>query len=189
MPFTIDYELELPSEGAENTGQSINTNMQKIEEGRTHRIVLGEDMDETEVGYVKSDGEAYKARADSLTTARAVGFLRESGLEGADAFFKCNGRVVNAGWSLTVGDAVWLSPVTAGTITQTKPSSPDIPIFLGIAVAIDTVWIIGLSPFLATGSGSGVTDHGNLSGLGDDDHTQYLHVDGRRGIDMGSWNP
>lgn len=31
-------------------------------------------------------------------------------------------------------------------------------------------------------SGGGVTDHGELSGLSDDDHTQYLHTDGRRGL-------
>jgi len=38
-------------------------------------------------------------------------------------------------------------------------------------------------------SGSGVTDHGALTGLTDDDHTQYLLVDGSRemsgGLDMG----
>ncbi|RLI52469.1 MAG: hypothetical protein DRO87_13165, partial [Candidatus Thorarchaeota archaeon] len=29
---------------------------------------------------------------------------------------------------------------------------------------------------------TGVTDHGNLTGLGDDDHTQYILVDGTRGF-------
>ena len=32
----------------------------------------------------------------------------------------------------------------------------------------------------ATAAGGGVTDHGNLTGLGDDDHTQYLLADGTR---------
>lgn len=40
--------------------------------------------------------------------------------------------------------------------------------------------------------GGGVTDHGNLSGLADDDHTQYLLVDGTRvmasGLDMGGYS-
>ncbi len=31
-------------------------------------------------------------------------------------------------------------------------------------------------------SGSGETDHGNLTGLGDDDHTQYILTDGSRGF-------
>ena len=35
---------------------------------------------------------------------------------------------------------------------------------------------------IATLSGSIVLDHGNLSGLGDDDHTQYVLVDGSRGF-------
>ncbi len=39
----------------------------------------------------------------------------------------------------------------------------------------------------ATGSGDGVSDHGNLSGLGDDDHTQYLLADGTRNLG-GNWN-
>lgn len=33
---------------------------------------------------------------------------------------------------------------------------------------------------LKGGGGGGVTDHGALSGLGDDDHTQYVRVDGTR---------
>ena len=42
------------------------------------------------------------------------------------------------------------------------------------------------------GLGTIITDHGNLSGLGDDDHTQYLLVDGTRAmsgsLDMGTNN-
>ncbi len=34
---------------------------------------------------------------------------------------------------------------------------------------------------LAGGGGAGVTDHGALTGLGDDDHTQYALADGTRG--------
>ena len=34
---------------------------------------------------------------------------------------------------------------------------------------------------LGGGSGSGVTDHGALSGLADDDHSQYALADGSRG--------
>ena len=35
---------------------------------------------------------------------------------------------------------------------------------------------------IATLSGSIILDHGNLTGLGDDDHTQYILVDGSRGF-------
>jgi hypothetical protein len=42
---------------------------------------------------------------------------------------------------------------------------------------------------VATGGGSGVavTDHGELSGLADDDHTQYLLADGTRAL-AGAWD-
>jgi len=36
--------------------------------------------------------------------------------------------------------------------------------------------------YLVGGGGGGVTDHGALTGLGDDDHTQYLKVDGTRAL-------
>lgn len=39
--------------------------------------------------------------------------------------------------------------------------------------------VIGQRPPASTGSG--VTDHGALTGLGDDDHTQYALADGTRG--------
>lgn len=40
---------------------------------------------------------------------------------------------------------------------------------------------------LATVSGGIVQDHGGLTGLGDDDHPQYLRVDGTRGL-SGDWD-
>lgn len=43
------------------------------------------------------------------------------------------------------------------------------------------------STFDTVFTGSGVTDHGNLAGLTDDDHTQYLLTDGSRAL-TGDWN-
>lgn len=49
----------------------------------------------------------------------------------------------------------------------------------------------GLNKLVAPGGGSGVTDHGALTGLADDDHTQYLLAAGSRGLsanwDAGSY--
>ena len=42
---------------------------------------------------------------------------------------------------------------------------------------------IFLSVFETTFTTSLATDHGNLSGLSDDDHTQYLLADGTRDLD------
>jgi len=41
-------------------------------------------------------------------------------------------------------------------------------------------YIKALNDFVASGGGGGVTDHGALTGLGDDDHTQYILVAGTR---------
>jgi hypothetical protein len=50
--------------------------------------------------------------------------------------------------------------------------------------------IRGLFPATTASGGTGITDHGALSGLADDDHTQYLLVDGTRAmtgaLDMGT---
>jgi len=43
------------------------------------------------------------------------------------------------------------------------------------------------SVYTATFTGTGVTDHGNLAGLSDDDHSQYLFTDGTRQL-TGEWN-
>jgi hypothetical protein len=54
------------------------------------------------------------------------------------------------------------------------------------ANASDGLWIkatgTGNTGWVQAGAGGGVTDHGALTGLGDDDHTQYLRVDGTRPI-------
>lgn len=48
----------------------------------------------------------------------------------------------------------------------------------------------GTFPSGSPGGGPGITDHGDLAGLGDDDHTQYLLIDGTRAmsgeLDMGN---
>ena len=48
----------------------------------------------------------------------------------------------------------------------------------------------GLVPSVSPGGGPGLTDHGDLAGLTDDDHAQYLLVDGTRAmtgeLDMGT---
>jgi len=44
-------------------------------------------------------------------------------------------------------------------------------------------YTVNLATDPGQGGGSGVTDHGALTGLADDDHTQYFHIDGRRRAD------
>lgn len=77
-------------------------------------------------------------------------------------------------WLARVGRAVQRSGATADRPDKgTWPGQPyfdtdlDAPVWRNAA---NTGWVEGM-----TGSGGGVTDHGALTGLGDDDHTQYLN--------------
>ena len=151
--FTDDYDLEEPSEGASGGGESINDNSNKIEKGRTMKLTLGEDFaNEGLLGYIKNDGEAWLAKADAIGTARAIGFITASGLDGAERYFRNNGFIEYGSWTLTVGDGYWLSDSVAGGITNVKPT---IAIFVGVARTTTKIQIIGLSPFdNATGSGA-----------------------------------
>lgn len=55
-----------------------------------------------------------------------------------------------------------------------------------------TVTASGNGAIITISGSGGITDHGALSGLADDDHTQYLHVSGARAmagnLNMGSFN-
>ncbi len=73
---------------------------------------------------------------------------------------------------------------------QTATPPPDIPGLLSaystligkIIVQKSSTTLYSVeSPFVDRFTSSGVTDHGNLAGLGDDDHSQYLLLAGRSG--------
>ena len=99
--------------------------------------------------------------------------------EGAD------GREIELGTSLThirwryVGEVVWTNLIALSSLTgPTGPAGQGVPTggTAGQVLAkidstnYNTQWVD------QTGGGGGVTDHGALTGLGDDDHTQYLNT-------------
>jgi len=154
MPFTDDYDLELPSDGVKNTGTSINANTQKIADGRTAKETLGEAINEHEVGAIDTaTGKIILADASVVGTTYVIGFCTQDGILDDERHFKNSGFVDNAGWALSRGP-VYLSD-TAGDVSNTPGT---IPIFLGIAVSATKIRIIGLSGVnLGTGAG-GQTD-------------------------------
>jgi hypothetical protein len=81
-----------------------------------------------------------------------------------------------------MADASWKPPVaTANDLPTTGNNDGD----LRIVLDKDTVytWDAGTSSWKVIGaSGSGISDHGTLKGLADDDHTQYLRTDGARAL-------
>jgi len=76
------------------------------------------------------------------------------------------------------GDISFRQIEGSGTVEYVKQSNE------WVAVAssgeMPPVRIIGGTRGSAVGTGSGITSHGDLSGLGDDDHTIYILVDGTR---------
>ena len=78
------------------------------------------------------------------------------------------------------GDISFRKVEGSGTVEYVKENND------WVAVAssgeMPAVRIVGGSGGSSTSTGSGVTDHGALNGLNDDDHTQYLLIDGTRAM-------
>lgn len=128
MPFTADMNLEKPSDGAANAGQSINDNADKLEL-RTKGVTFGEAVDQGDyICIAWADGKGYKAEADTDSTKYAVGpALAAYGAED-EGFVVTEGRQSCANWTFTHNGAVYLSDATPGRVTQTKPAKA---VFLG----------------------------------------------------------
>ena len=79
---------------------------------------------------------ALRAKADvESTSSKTFGFVVADILNNADGFVACNGTLHDLDTSaFTAGDALWLSPTTAGGWTTTIPSEPDHSVFLGYVV-------------------------------------------------------
>lgn len=88
-------------------------------------LTAGESFAFGEVGYIKSDGKVWKAKADAATTMPvryvALGAISAD----ASGTFLRSGIVRNDAWNWTVGGEsglIYASAATAGAMTQTAPS-------------------------------------------------------------------
>jgi hypothetical protein len=129
--------------------------------------------------YISAIDTVTLALATTEPTSRVVGFVRSK-----PSTITCyiEHYLLKTGLSgLTAGDPVYLTDAgafgaAAGTVSKT----------IGYAIDTDEA-LLSASP--APGGGAG--DHGALSGLADDDHTQYLLASGTRALsaawDAGSW--
>jgi len=74
-----------------------------------------------------ADGRLWKAKADAVGTMAAVGVIVVGGDATDSVTYIDNGYIRNDSWDWTVGSStggkVYVSPVTAGLITQTAPST------------------------------------------------------------------
>lgn len=87
------------------------------------------------------------------------------------------------------GDYTLANATEASAPGTLPPQFEDHAILIGkiIIKKSDASFTDTSSPFTSTITLSGVTDHGELSGLSDDDHTQYLLADGSRAL-AGAWD-
>jgi hypothetical protein len=88
--------------------------------------IAGESLAFGDVVYQKAtDGKLYKAKADAVGTMAAAGITVVGGT-GTVSYID-NGYIRNDAWSWTVGSSaggkVYVSPATAGLITQTAPNT------------------------------------------------------------------
>lgn len=113
-----------------------------------------------------------KEAAKKLATAQANKFGAKATAVNAgavgSAFVSIDGGLAPA--SLPDGTTGEIAVVNSGRLANAKYSTQ----------AGGTTIVTTRSTSGSTGTGTGVTDHGALTGLGDDDHTQYLLANGAR---------
>ena len=82
------------------------------------------------------------------------------------------------------GDHVKIGDAEAETIPNTRPQGLDNAVFLGRFIFLKNASTVSIieSAFDTLFALTGITDHGNLAGLLDDDHPLYPLVDGTRGF-------
>lgn len=99
-------------------------------------IRAGESININDPVYISNDGTIVTAKADSFLTSRVVGVALSGGVAGDTIYVYNGGKVDGAsldGGPLTPGQPVYLSPNTAGAVTATPPTPPNILVELGIA--------------------------------------------------------
>lgn len=100
----------------------------------------GEALAQGDIVYMKVDGKVWKAKADADLTSVALGLASTAVSADASVNIILLGELTYSTWSLTIGEQLWLSPTTAGGLTDSPPSTTDqyiVPI--GVAIATDTL--------------------------------------------------
>ena len=158
--------------------------------------VTGDTIPASRAVYASGSSEGVptiaKARANNLATMPCVGVTLESIANNAFGRVMQVGLVENIDTSaFAAGNVLYVSSTVAGILVATPPLYPNIRQEIGTILvsdaAVGSVQVVARSMF-----NEGILDHGGLLGVADDDHTQYLLVDGTRAmtgdLDVGSAN-
>lgn len=140
MVDTTKYELaEIPSD---TTGWNgiVTTNNEKIDD-YLHTYLLctvGESVSAYEAGYFETDEKYYLAQANIKKQPAICLFIEDADADQENVRGQRIGPITNAGWSWSVGKAVYLSTATPGALTQTKPAE-NVRQAVGLAIAATTI--------------------------------------------------
>jgi len=116
--------------------------------GTTIKKVAGESLSIGDVVYYKADGKAYKAKADSETTMIATGVAAADAEADEDITILVEGLIRSSSkFSFTTGGQasssaalVYVSDITAGGATQTRPTtSTHLVQLIGYAISDDVL--------------------------------------------------
>jgi ATP-dependent protease ClpP protease subunit len=141
--MTDIYDLHEIDYSVQGWDTILATDMQILDAVIPARIIvtLGETVSAYDALMIKSDGKAYKAKADG-TLQPALGLALESGDATDEIRMYIMGGVVNASWTWTIGGAIYLSTATAGALTQSKPVA-NVQV-IGIAVSATKLLLTSL---------------------------------------------
>lgn len=123
---TDKYDLHTIDYSVEGWDAILATDMEKIDAMIPTRIIvtLGETVTPYQALYLKvADSKWYKAQADGAKQP-CFGLAVEGGVLNGQIRIHRMGEITNAGWAWTdIGKPIYLSPTTAGALTQTKPAA------------------------------------------------------------------
>ncbi len=95
-----------------------------------------------QVVYLHTDGKWYPARANAeATSAGDIAIALDTAAANGTGRVLQLGYVANSAWTLTPGGAVYISPATAGALTQTKPSTGNVVRAIGYATSATAIHI------------------------------------------------
>jgi len=85
--------------------------------------LAGENLVAKNVVYASATGTALKALADAVATSYVIGISTATTLSGVASAIQVYGIVDITGWGLTPGAIQYLSPTTAGLLTETPTTT------------------------------------------------------------------
>lgn len=145
MPYTTHWNLPLLPTGAVDWMALINDLVNKLEAGRTLKLVAHESLAKGKPFYVDGAGKARLA-----TSAARTDGIWQSAATAADAqgYGQVDGIMSDDSWAWTPGEAIYAS--AAGVLTQTPPEN-GVP----VAVALTATSLL-IAPSLAEAAGGPV---------------------------------